>query len=247
MQNLSNKTALITGASSGIGLAISKTLIAQQCKVIGIARDFSKVNLDNQLMQTINQDLTDLNATSNLIKRLCKDNSIDFFIHSAGSGQFGSIEQFSVQQIDQYIKSNLTSALAISHHIVPLMRKQKSGRIIFIGSESAITAGRKGSLYSSAKFGIRGLALALREDCSKDGINVSLINPGMVKTAFFDELNFRPGKDTSNYIDAEDIANTVLHIINSDPDIVFDEINLSPRNKSIEFNLEKSVEREKDA
>ncbi len=235
MKNLSGKTALITGASSGIGLAITRALLAQQCRVIGIARDFSKADIQNELFESFNQDLTDLNKTSELIKNLTKDHNVDFFIHSAGSGLFGSIEQFSVKQIDQYIKSNLSSALVISHHIVPAMRKNKSGRIIFIGSESAINAGKKGTLYSSAKFGIRGLALALREDCSKDGINVSLINPGMVKTSFFDKQNFQPGGDTSNYITPQDIAETVLHILQSNPDIVLDEINISPRNKSISF------------
>ena len=235
MKNLSGKTPLITGASSGIGLAITQVLLVQQCRVIGIARDFSKADIQNELFESFNQDLTDLNKTSELIKKLIKDHNVDFFIHSAGSGLFGSIEQFSVKQIDQYIKSNLSSALVISHHIVPAMRKNKSGRIIFIGSESAINAGKKGTLYSSAKFGIRGLALALREDCSKDGINVSLINPGMVKTPFFDNQNFQPGGDTSNYITPQDIAETVLHILQSNPDIVLGEINISPRNKSITF------------
>jgi len=211
-------------------------LLKQQCRVIGIARDFSKAQLESELFEAYSQDLVDLNKISELMKQLCKDNKIDYFIHSAGSGLFGSIEQFSVNQIDSYIKGNLSSALIISHHIVPSMRKQKTGRIIFIGSESAINAGKKSSLYSSAKFGIRGLTLSLREDCSKDGINVSLINPGMVKTPFFDKQNFRPGKDPTNYIEAQDIADTVLHIIHSNPDIVIDEINLSPRNKTIDFN-----------
>ncbi|MCK4708576.1 MAG: SDR family NAD(P)-dependent oxidoreductase [Gammaproteobacteria bacterium] len=236
MKELSGKTALVTGASSGIGLAITQTLLAQQCRVIGIARDFSKVNIDSENFEAFSQDLVDLNKTSDLINSICKDNQIDYFIHSAGSGMFGSIEQFSVQQIDQYIKVNLSSALVLAHHIVPVMRKQKSGRIIFIGSESALNAGKKGTLYSSAKFGIRGLALSLREDCSKDGINVSLINPGMVKTPFFDNQNFQPGDDSSNYIEVQDIADTVLHIVQSNPNIVFDEINLSPRNKTINFS-----------
>ena len=230
------KTALVTGASSGIGLAISQTLLKQQYRVIGLARDFSKVNIDNPLFETHTQDLTDLNGTSDWIKDLGKKTTIDFFIHSAGSGLFGSIEQFSVRQIDQYLKANLSSALVLAHHIVPAMRRHKAGRIVFIGSESALTAGKKGALYSTAKFGLRGLALALREDCSKDGISVSLINPGMVKTAFFDQHNFRPGEDVSNAIRAEDIADCVLHILHSNPNIVFDEINLSPRNKSINFS-----------
>jgi len=236
MSEFLQKTALVTGASSGIGLAICEALLKQQCRVIGLARNFSKVTLGNPLFEAHTQDLSDLKGTSDWIKKRCKNTPIDFFIHSAGSGLFGSVDQFSVSQIDTYLKANLSSALVLAHHIVPDMRRHKSGRIIFIGSESALTAGKKGALYSSAKFGLRGLALALREDCSKDGISVSLINPGMVKTPFFDEQNFRPGQDPSNYIQAEDIADCVINILHSSTNIVFDEINLSPRNKSIDFS-----------
>ena len=235
MHNLSGKTALVTGASSGIGLAITESLLECDCRVTGLARDFSKVHINSPLFESHAMDLTDLHASANLIKQLCKQTTIDYFIHSAGSGLFGSIEQFSVNQIDAYLRSNLSSALVLAHYLVPAMRKQKSGRIVFIGSESAHTAGKKGALYSSVKFGLRGLALALREDCSKDGVLVSLINPGMVKTPFFEQQNFRPGKDPSNYLTAQDIAHTVLHILHSNPNMVFDEINLSPRNKSIDF------------
>jgi len=236
MNDLSSKTALVTGASSGIGLAISQALLAKRCQVIGIARDFSKAQIDSDLFDGYEQDLGELQKLDALMKQLCTQHAVDFFIHSAGSGLFGSIEQFSVRQIDAYLSSHLTSTMVMARQIVPGMRRQKSGRMIFIGSESALSAGRKGALYSAAKFGLRGLSQALREDCSKDGIGVSLINPGMVKTAFFDHQAFRPGAHHSNYIEATDIADLVLHIIQSNPDIVFDEINLSPRNKSIAFS-----------
>jgi short-subunit dehydrogenase len=235
MPNLAGKTALVTGASSGIGLAITKTLLDQQCQVIGMARDFNKIDFQHELLTTHSLDLSDLEGLSRLIKKITAQQHIDFFIHSAGSGRFGSIEQFSVKDINHYITSNLTSALVLSHHVVPAMRKNKSGRIIFMGSESALNAGKKSVLYSSAKFAIRGLATSLREDCSKDNINVSLINPGMVRTAFFEQQGFEPGPDPSNAIEAQDIADMVLHILYSNPNITFDEINLSPRNKTINF------------
>jgi 3-hydroxy acid dehydrogenase / malonic semialdehyde reductase len=235
MTILADKTALITGSSSGIGLSIVSSLLQQQCRVIGIARDHQKVAINNPLFTAYDQDLSDLKQSENLIKSICKSHNIDIFIHCAGEGLFGSIEQFSITQIDRNLRTNLTSALVLAHHIVPNMRKLESSNILFIGSESAINAGKKSALYSSAKFGLRGLALSLREDCARDGIRVTLINPGMVDSPFFDKQSFRPGSDKSNSISTQDIADCVLHVLNSNPEIVFDEINISPRNKSIDF------------
>jgi 3-hydroxy acid dehydrogenase / malonic semialdehyde reductase len=235
MTTLSDKTALITGSSSGIGLAIVNTLLRQQCQVIGIARNHQKAAIDNPLFTPYDQDLSDLKQSETLIKGICKAHSIDTFIHCAGEGVFGSIEQFSITQIDRNIRTNLTSALVLAHHIVPNMRKLTTANILFIGSESAINTGKKGALYSSAKFGLRGLALSLREDCARDGIRVTLINPGMVDSPFFDKQSFRPGSDKSNSISTQDIADCVLQVLTSNPEIVFDEINISPRNKSIDF------------
>jgi 3-hydroxy acid dehydrogenase / malonic semialdehyde reductase len=235
MSSLSNKTAVITGSSSGIGLAIVNTLLQQQCKVIGIARNHKKASIDNPLFTAYDQDLSDLKQSEPLIKGICKEHTIDIFIHCAGEGLFGSIEQFSIAQIDRNIRTNLTSALLLAHYLVPNMRRLDSTNMLFIGSESALNAGKKGALYSSAKFGLRGLALSLREDCARDGIRVTLLNPGMVDSPFFDNQSFRPGSDKSNSISTGDIAECVLHVLNSSPDIVFDEINVSPRNKSIDF------------
>lgn len=235
MPDLSGKTALVTGASSGIGLATCRRLLRHNCRVIGIARDFSKIGLDHPLLTTHSLDLLDLAASERLIKQLARDTPPDYFVHSSGHGLFGSIEQFSVRQIDDYLTANLTSALVICRSLLPPMRRNKAGRIIFIGSESALRAGRKGALYSAAKFGLRGLAQALREDCARDGISVSLVNPGMVRTAFFDDLHFRPAAGPDNALEADDVARLVLQIINSSKDMIIDEINLSPRNRSIDF------------
>ena len=142
-------------------------------------------------------------------------------------------------QIDQAIRVNLTSALVLSRLIVPEFRRKKQGRIIFIGSESAISAGKKGAVYSAAKFGLRGFCQALREDCGNDGISISLINPGMVRSPFFDQLSFAPAPNSENAIEVEDIARLILQIMQSNRDIVFDEINLSPRVKSIDFSVSK--------
>jgi len=228
------KTALITGASSGIGLAAARLLIEQGYRVIGISRRGQVPALDNDNF-TVALDLARLEQLESQITGLIETTPIDCFIHAAGEGHFGSIEQFSLAQIETSIRVNLTSAMVICRSLVPVLRRQGKGRIIFIGSESALHAGKKGALYCAAKYGIRGFSQSLREDCSSDGIQVSLVNPGMVRSPFFDQLSFEPGPASENAIAVNDVAEIIWQILQSSPDIVIDEVNLSPRTKSINF------------
>ena len=85
-----------------------------------------------------------------------------------------------------------------------------------------------GIAYCASKFAVRGLAQALRDECSKSGVSVSIINPGMVKTDFFDELPFSHGDEEDNYLLPEDVADAIALIINARGSSVIDEINLSP-------------------
>ena len=119
--------------------------------------------------------------------------------------------------------------------LVPVMKKQKKGKIIFLGSQSALQGGQQGSVYSATKFGLRGFAQALREECAKSRLHVSIVNPGMVRTKFFDKLSFSPGDDPTNAIEPEDVAEVVLSILKMREGTVIDEINLSPLNKVIKF------------
>jgi 3-hydroxy acid dehydrogenase/malonic semialdehyde reductase len=227
--------ALITGASSGIGLATARLLIVQGYRVIGISRRGQVAALDSDNFSAVTLDLDRLEQIESQITGLIRATPIDCFIHAAGEGHFGSIEQFSLTQIENSIRVNLTSAMVICRSLVPAFRRQGKGRIIFIGSESALHAGKKGALYCAAKYGLRGFSLSLREDCSSDGIQVSLVNPGMVRSPFFDQLSFEPGPAPENAIAVDDVAEIIWQILQSSPDIVIDEINLSPRIKSINF------------
>ncbi len=228
--------ALVTGTSSGIGLAIAKRLLEQGYRVTGISRRGQTDALQDEYFNALSIDLSDLRTLETRLGEILKQSQFDCFIHAAGQGHFGSIEQFSIAQIENAIRVNLTSSMVICRSLLPQLRRRGHGRIVFIGSESALQAGKKGALYSAAKFGLRGFCLALREDCASDGIQVSLINPGMVRSPFFDGLNFAPGEQPENAISTDDIADVVSQILLSSPDIVIDEINLSPRLKSIDFN-----------
>ena len=229
------KQALVTGASSGIGLAVSLRLLEQGYEVTGISRRGQVDALQHENFRAEAIDLGDLDALQARLTDILRQTDFDCLVHAAGQGNFGSIEQFSVAQIETAIRVNLLSGMVICRALLPSMRRAAQGRIIFIGSESALQAGRKGALYSAAKFGLRGFCLALREDCGSDGIQVSLINPGMVRSPFFDEQTFAPGDAPENAISTNDIASMVMQILQSNANIVIDEINVSPRVKSINF------------
>ena len=104
-----------------------------------------------------------------------------------------------------------------------------------MGSEAALTGKKKGTLYSAAKFGLRGFAQALRDEVGTSGVGVSVINPGLVRTPFFDNLDFEPGDRENNAIAPEDIAKIVLELLGTRSGTIIDEINLSPGSHSINF------------
>jgi len=230
-----HKQALVTGASSGIGLAVTRSLLAQDYQVTGISRGGSIAGLADDNFHPLGLDLGDLARVERELGEVLRTRQFDCLVHAAGRGDFGSIEQFSRRQIEESMRVNLLSGMLICRALVPGMRRQGRGRIVFIGSESALRAGRKGALYSAAKFGLRGFSQALREDCAADGIQVSLVNPGMVRSPFFDELAFAPGALAENAIEVDDVAAVVMQILQSSADIVIDEVNLSPRVKSVDF------------
>jgi len=234
-----NKRVLVTGASSGIGLAISQLLLGKGYEVTGISRRGRIAGLDHKNFNALKLDLANSGDINHELKLLLKQQSFDCFIHAAGYGDFGSIEQFSSEQIERAIQVNLTSALLLCRHLVPMFRNQQDGRLIFIGSESALNAGRKGAVYCASKFGLRGFCQALREDCASDGILVSLINPGMVRSPFFDNLSFAPGEQAENAIEPQQVAELVWHIVSSANNMVFDEVQLTPRVKNINFSPQK--------
>ena len=160
---------------------------------------------------------------------------IDAVVFSAGMGQFGSLEEFSYAHIEALMTINFTSQVFLSRALLPALKRKTNSDLIFIGSEAAIKGSRKGAVYCASKFALRGFTQALREECSKSNVRVCLINPGMVKTAFFEQLTFEPGDDGSNTILPEDLADAVSYVLCSRSRMVIDEINLSPLNKVVKF------------
>lgn len=233
---MKDKCFLVTGSSSGIGRAITIKLLDSGAKVIGIARNHSKPKLEHKNYLTYSIDLSKFNDLEKIIKKIIQDHpEINGLVSNAGYGEFGPLENFSVNDISSFFSMNLTSHIIITKCLLPHLKKKEIGDIIFMGSEASLTGEKNGTLYCSAKFGLRGFSQALRKDVSNSNIRVCIINPGMVRTNFFNNLKFSPGEDINNAVSEEDISNAVLSILTLDRNTVVDEINLSPLKKVIKF------------
>lgn len=227
------KMVIVTGASSGIGLCLVKALLEAGYVVLGIAKNLEKAGLDhpNFIGRSIN--LADLDALPDAMSALIEeiDMPVKALINNAGIGRMGFLEQLSVKDIRLVMDTNLTSQVIVTKAFLPQLKKQGEGDILFMGSEAALRGARQGSIYCASKFAIRGFSQALREESGKSGLRVTLINPGAVRTPFFDRLQFEPEQSPENAIEPEDIAQAVMMVLASRAGTVFDEITLSPRSR----------------
>lgn len=226
--------AIITGSSSGIGRATTELLLQHGASVVGIARDHAKFSPASDRYEPITLDLSDLDTAATALDRLARvHDNVGAVISNAGAGRFGAIEQFSAAQIRHDIDLNLTSHLLVARSFLPVLKQRNGGDLIIMGSESALRGARTGSVYCAAKFGLRGAAQALADECARRGVRVTLVNPGLVRTPFFDNLDFEPGDDPGNALSPDDVAATVLEILATPRGPAYREINIDPLNPAV--------------
>ncbi len=232
-----DRHVLVTGSSSGIGRAITEHLLKSGATVIGIARNHNKFQPNSDNYKTFDVDVSDLKTLPSSLKEILAEfPKLNGLVSNAGYGQFGGLENNSADQIYSYICANLISHMVITRMVLPHFKARKRGDIVYIGSEAALDGGKKGSLYCAAKFGLRGFSQSLREECASTNVRVSIINPGMVRTQFFENLDFHPGDEPVNAIEPDDVALAAISVFSARQGTVIDEINLTPLKKAISFD-----------
>ena len=222
------RRAIVTGASSGIGLAIAERLLALDYEVTALSRTRGELRSDRLSFRRC--DLGDLDALPELFEALVQDlGQVDVLVCNAGFGHFGDLEQMSYSQLRRQLDVNFTAHALLCRASIPAMKRQGRGHVLFIGSEAALRGSRRGAMYCASKFAVRGFAQALRDEAGRSGVRVTLINPGMVDTPFFEGLGFRPGPERAHSVQVADVAEAAIMAIGATGGTVVDEINLSPR------------------
>ena len=236
-----HRIAVVTGSSSGIGKTTANRLLDAGFTVIGLARHHEQYTIKHARYHPRVVDLSDIENLDKIAVEISKNYpKISVVVCNAGFGDFRHLENFSHKQIQKFLNVNLIAHIVLCRHMVSSMKQLGQGDIVMVGSEAALAGKRKATLYSSAKFGMRGFAQSLRDEVGSSGVRVCSINPGMVRSAFFDNLNFEPGDGPEHAIEPDDIAKVIVEVIGTRKGTVIDEINLSPASKVIHFKSTRS-------
>lgn len=222
------KKVLITGATSGIGLAISKKMLDMGYSVYGVGRDFSKIDIASSNFYPIVCDLIKYQNIEDMIKKLKKEVDIDILINCAGVGYFGPHEEINPTKLHKMIVLNLEAPLILTQLLLRDLKKRK-GTVINISSITATKASTYGCAYSATKAGLVHFSKGLFDEVRKTGVKVISILPDITKTPFYDELNFREGEEEESYILPECVADAVENILSQREGTVITEIILQPQ------------------
>jgi len=221
---IKDKVVIVTGGSGGIGNEICKQLVTLGAQIIIVSRSNSySAKLQNKITRTnpnnifIEKDLRVYDAWEELIETvLMKFSRIDILINSVGIIIPGTIESLRINEIENYLNTNMLSIIYGARAVIPVMKKQKHGHIINVGSLGGIVPMPYETMYCATKFGVRGFSLSLAEELKNTGINVSLISPGSVKTKMLD-LEATDDKSTLSFVnnayDPKTIADATLKLI----------------------------------
>jgi uncharacterized protein len=219
MSNPSPKgTALITGASSGIGAVYADRLARRGYDLILVARNEARLNaiaspLRNETDRAIKLLPADLNDKISLAKAeavLRTDASITLLVNNAGVGSVASILQADVDKMDTMIGLNVTALTRLTYAVAPAFTARGAGTIINIASVVGIAVENLNGVYGASKSYVLSFGHSLQKDLGDKGIRVQTVLPGATATEFWDIAGYAPQKNSSITMSAEDLVDAAL-------------------------------------
>src|SRR5215210_1723769 len=194
--NQGSLVAVVTGSSSGIGLATSLALARNGYLTYATMRNLAKRDsfesiADKQQLpvRVVRLDVTDENSIKSAIQSILSETGrIDLLVNNAGYGLTGALEDIGIDEIKAQYETNLYGVIRVTQTVLPIMRKQGSGRIINISSGAGRFGFPGGSAYVSSKFALEGLSESMTYEVEQFGIQVVLVEPGVIRTNFGENM-----------------------------------------------------------
>lgn len=249
-----NEAAIVTGASSGIGAAISARLCKMGYEVFGIGRSFGSSFAeqfpdvaDNPLFHAVVCDLLDTEKMLKLVRGIAAEATVTLLVNNAGSAYYGLHEELSPKKIQEMVRTDLEVPMILSQQLLRGFKKNK-GCIVNIASVTAQQSNPHGCAYGAVKAGLVSFSRSLFDEARKYGVRVAVVSPDMTKTELYRNADFTVGEETESYLLPQDVADAVAYIVEQREGVAVSEVTLRPqyhriRRKPVAKRRDRSNER----
>ncbi|BDU18952.1 SDR family oxidoreductase [Dyella sp. GSA-30] len=218
MTHSSKGTALITGASTGIGAIYAERLVRRGYDLILVARNAQRLNdlagrltsATGRAVKVIAADLNDKAGLSAVEKTLRDDDSISMLVNNAGIGSVASVLQDNVDEMEAMISLNITALTRLTYAIAPRFVARGTGTIVNISSAVAIAVENLNGVYSASKSYVLSFGHALQRDLANKGVRIQTVLPAATATEFWDVAGYAPQKTSQSTMSAENLVDAAL-------------------------------------
>jgi NAD(P)-dependent dehydrogenase (short-subunit alcohol dehydrogenase family) len=231
---LEGRTALITGASRGIGAAVAELFAGEGAQVIGISRTVKPASRGKT--RDVACDLTDADQVARLAAAILETEGVpDIVVSNAGSFLLRSLEHTSGADLELQLATNLKAPFAVARSFLPPMREAGRGSFITVGSVADHTGYPENAAYAASKYGLRGLHETLLAEYRGTGVRLTLVSPGPTDTAVWDpiDLDRREGfTPRAGMLRPADVAEAIFFVATRPEHVLIDWLRLGPAGKT---------------
>ena len=217
--DIAGSTALVTGASSGIGRAVAAALARDGARVVGLGRDFAALEslAETSGASVLPVDLASPNALARFVEASLPGlPPVDILVNCAGAGRYGPLLEHRPEEIDRLLALNVRAPIALTQAVLPGMRQRGRGRVVNVAS----IAGRLGvpneTVYSATKGALAVFSRALDAELAGTGVGVTLVIPGVVQTPFFERRGAPYDRNRPRPMPPERVAQAIVRAIARD-------------------------------
>lgn len=226
------QTHLITGAGSGIGLAIARRLADRGDRLILIGRSGARADELAALLPGavgVAADLRHPESLADALAAAALPGALDTVIHGAGIVELGPVAELRPSAWTDQLTVNLVAAAELTRLTLPAVRAAR-GQVLFVNSGAGLTAHSDWSAYAASKHGLKALADALRGEEATHGVRVTTVYPGRTATPMQEEVHRQEGRayDPAAFIDPESVATTVLAALDLPRDALIRDVSVRP-------------------
>jgi NAD(P)-dependent dehydrogenase (short-subunit alcohol dehydrogenase family) len=241
-QEIKGKVVLVTGAGSGLGEATARAFATAGAAIAAV--DLNQAAVERVCAQLAEQDgeaqafvcdVSNADAIFSTVQAVGEHfGHIDIVVNCAAVDYTYSVEEMSVEQWDKEMAVNLRGPFLFAKAVFPWMRKQQYGHIINIGSTASLRAWANASVYHASKWGLLGFSRGLGVEGRADGIRVTTIIPGGMRTHFFDRFQEQgiPMPDPENLQDPATVANAIVYAVQVPRESALQEMLITPMNET---------------